>query len=190
MAALSQAKLKHHLEVDFFAILLSIAVTVWLVQSGIVGGFLAATSTFKVLETFLAGTLFTSAFTTPVAIGFLAEIARASSVLQTALIGAAGAVCGDLVIFKFVRDRLAEDIFGLLGKKGSHRLLHIFHKRIFHWLSPFIAAMIFASPLPDELGVMLLGFVHTKTVMFLPYSYVANFIGILIIGLLARAFPS
>ena len=136
-------KLRHHLEVDFGFILVSIGVTVWL--------------------------------------------ARSTSVVQTALIGALGALCGDLVIFKFVRDRLSEDILALMGRKGSTRLKHIFHKRIFHWLTPFVAAMIFASPLPDELGIMLLGFVHTKTVMFLPYSYAANFIGILIIGLLARA---
>lgn len=168
----------------------SVVVTVVLAQSGMITRFLNATSHLKILETFLAGSLFTSAFTTPIAIGFLGTIARTTSVVQTALIGALGSVCGDLVIFKFVRDRLSEDVLGLLGKKGSTRLRHIFHRRIFHWFTPFVAALIFASPLPDELGVMLLGFVHTKTALFLPYSYVANFIGILIIGLLARAFPS
>ena len=56
----------------------------------------------------------------------------------------------------------------------------------FYWLSSFLAAAIIASPLPDELGLMILGFIHFNTKKFLPIAFVLNFLGILAITLFAQ----
>ncbi|MEK7557169.1 MAG: hypothetical protein AAB538_04290, partial [Patescibacteria group bacterium] len=50
----------------------------------------------------------------------------------------------------------------------------------------FLAGIIIASPLPDEIGIALLGFMKTRKKDFFLLSLVANFLGILAIGLVAR----
>jgi hypothetical protein len=55
------------------------------------------------------------------------------------------------------------------------------------WLAWIIAIIALASPLPDELGVALLGASHLRLRWFIPVAFVANAIGILIICLAVRA---
>ena len=59
--------------------------------------------------------------------------------------------------------------------------------RIFRWLIAFLGALIIASPLPDELGLTMMGFSKIKTSLFIPISFLLNSLGILIIGLIAKA---
>jgi hypothetical protein len=51
---------------------------------------------------------------------------------------------------------------------------------------PVVGAVIIASPLPDELGLALLGFSRIDRRYFFAISYTMNFIGIVLIGLAAR----
>src|SRR5262249_43219313 len=53
------------------------------------------------------------------------------------------------------------------------------------WLSFFVGGLIIASPLPDELGIGLLGVARLRTAWFVLLSYAFNFLGILAIGGLA-----
>lgn len=54
------------------------------------------------------------------------------------------------------------------------------------WLMGAVGMLIIASPLPDKLGIALLGFSKTKQRFFLLLSFTANFLGILAIGLAAQ----
>lgn len=179
-------KQRAHILHDVVFITVSITFAVWLAKSDVLNSFLVATKDVKVLESFLAGTLFTSAFTTAPAIAVLGKIAHGSSALTTALFGGVGALFGDLVIFKFVKDRLVVDMEVLFTKPARERFRHIIHARLFHLFSPFVAALIIASPLPDELGVMIFGFLRARTLLFIPFSLLANFAGIFIISGIAN----
>jgi len=180
-------KQKRNLLQDFTLIALSIACAVYLVQSGTLRQFISATDGIHFLESFIGGMFFTSAFTTPLSIAFLGEIAQSNSIFFTALFGGLGALFGDMILFTFVKDRFSKDLMALIGKKGSEKLRHIFASRLFHWFSPFVAALIIASPMPDELGIMILGFAKTRTALFILFSFTANFLGILAIGTIARS---
>ena len=179
------AREKRHLIQDFIIVSISVLFAIWLSQNNTIETFLSKTAGFSVLESFIAGMFFTSAFTTAPAIVVLGEISQTSSVLLTAFIGALGALFGDLILFTFVRERFSDDLFSLIGKKETRRIKHIFERKLFRWFSPFVAALIIASPLPDELGILLLGMVKTKTGLFVPFSFFANFTGILIIAAIA-----
>ncbi|MFH1990444.1 MAG: hypothetical protein ABIJ19_01135 [Patescibacteria group bacterium] len=74
-----------------------------------------------------------------------------------------------------------------MKKSKSEKLISIFKLRIFRWSLAFLGALVIASPLPDELGLMMLGFSKMKTSLFVPVSFLFNSLGILIIGLIARA---
>jgi len=173
---------------DALIIAVSIGVAVILVQTGAVIQILMSAQGLEFLGSFVAGLFFTSMFTTAPAIVTLGEIARIHAVMPTALIGAAGAVVGDLIIFRFVREKFSEHLLELLKHRNIWRRMHtLFKRKLFRWLSLFVGGIIIASPLPDELGISLFGFSRIKTSWFIFLSYIFNFIGIVLIGSVARA---
>ncbi len=178
----------HSFRRDIGIIVLSILVAVILVQSGILLHLLQSVEGYGFLSTFIVGLFFTSVFTTAPAIAALGEIALTHSLLFTAFFGALGAMCGDFLIFRFMRDKFSEHLSQIVEMRGiGRRMKHLFKLNFFHWLTLLLGGLIIASPLPDELGLSLLGFSKLKTSRFLPMSFAFNFIGIVLIGLAARA---
>lgn len=173
---------------DFSIIALSILVAILLIKTGVLSSILIGTQELKFLGSFIAGMFFTSVFTTAPAIAVLGEMTLFNGVWETALFGALGAVVGDLVIFRFMRDRFSNHLMILLSHtSGKQRFKHLFKLRIFRWLTFLAGGLIIASPLPDELGISLLGFSKMKVLFFIPLSFVFNFLGIVIIGIIVGA---
>ncbi|MBI2610804.1 hypothetical protein HYW60_02620 [Candidatus Kaiserbacteria bacterium] len=179
---------ERHILTDVVFILMSVLIAVILASTHAITRFITATSGLELLGTFVAGMFFTSIFTTAPAMATLGEIALSQSVYVTAFVGAIGSVLGDLLIFKFVRDRVAADILELLQEEGIlRRARKIFKFKHFRWFTLLAGVLLIASPLPDELGITLLGFSHVNARYFVMLSYVFNFLGILGIGFTARA---
>lgn len=180
-------RIHHNLFKDFSIILLSILVAILLVRSGILVETLRY-SRFEFFNSFFSGLFFTSVFTTAPAVANFGTIMREYSIFWTALGGAIGAVLGDIVIFRFIRDRFGDDLIDAIKEKHLGRKTKKMLKlRFVRWSLFLISGMIIASPLPDELGLGLLGFLKMKTSRFIPLSFVFNFIGIIIIGLVAKS---
>jgi hypothetical protein len=174
---------------DLLIIFLSVGVAVILVKADVFAKILTATQEVKLVGSFIAGMFFTSVFTTAPAIVALGEIAQTNSLLLTAVVGAIGAVIGDLIIFRFFRDRFSAHLMELLKHQGvGKRIRALFRLKFFRWLTFFAGGLIIASPFPDEIGISLLGFSKMKTIWFVPLSFTFNFIGILFIGLIAKTF--
>ena len=178
---------KNNLIKDVAIIALSVLIAIILVKTEVLVSILASSKELELFGSFIAGMFFFFIFTTVPAIVVLAEIAQVNSIFWVALFGGVGAMIGDLIIFRFVKNRLSEDILFLLKKSKSERLISIFRLRIFRWLFAFLGMLIIASPLPDELGLMIMGFSKIKTSLFIPISFLLNSLGILIIGLIAKA---
>ena len=173
---------------DIAIIIFSILIAVILVKSGILGKLLTVTVGIQYIESFIAGIFFTSIFTTAPAIATLGEIASVQNIFVTAAFGALGAVIGDLIIFKFVRDKFAVHILSIMSHNNRAKRFRLLLKlKLFRWVSFLLGGLIIASPLPDELGISLLGFSKIKMRWFAPLSFVFNFIGIVLIGTVARA---
>ncbi|MES2314561.1 MAG: hypothetical protein V4524_01305 [Patescibacteria group bacterium] len=133
------------------------------------------------VASFVAGMFFTSVFTIAPASVALGSIASHTSGHIVALWGALGAVCGDLMLFYFIRDRFSEDFMNSFGSVFIRHLASSFHVGFFKWISPILGALIIASPLPDELGITLLGFSKTRTLALIPISFIGNILGIYLI---------
>jgi hypothetical protein len=133
------------------------------------------------IASFVTGIFFTSMFTIAPASVVLVELTTHTSAMEVAAFGALGAVLGDVIMFLFIRDKLSSDLTALL-KVGLHKshLEHL-HSRYARWIFPVVGALVIASPLPDEIGIMLLGFTKMKTRYMIPVSFVMNFIGVLLI---------
>ncbi|MDO8430082.1 MAG: hypothetical protein Q7S73_01830 [bacterium] len=173
---------------DFGIVILSILIAIMLAKTGALNEILTATQESRFLGSFLAGIFFVSIFTAAPAIVVLIEIIKSNSILEVAFFGGIGALIGDLLIFHFIKDNLAKDIKWLIDKTKQERLVSIFKLKLFHWLIPFIGALIVASPLPDEIGLAMMGLSKMKTQLFIPISFLLNFIGIFILGLIAKGF--
>jgi hypothetical protein len=158
-----------------------------LVYLGIVANIVTSLNTYGLVGVFVAGMLFTSAFTTATSIVLLGTFGLTVPLPVLALLGGLGAMFGDFVIFSFVKNRLSNDLDYLLSFSGRKRFPAIFRTRFFRLFVPFVGALIIASPLPDEIGVAMLGFSKMKSKVFLPISFVMNSLGVFAIGLVARA---
>ncbi len=140
-----------------------------------------------ILASFVAGMFFTSVATTAPSLAVLGELSLAGNFIVVALVGGLGAVLGDFVLFTFVRDRISRDASFLLRGPRAMRVLHIFKHRRFRRVLPIVGALIIASPLPDELGLALMGFSKMSNRYFFVISYIMNVAGILLIGLVAHS---
>lgn len=177
-----------HFLADIGLIAISVLVSALLVKTQVITSILATTKELELLGSFVAGMFFTSVFTTAPAITTLGELSLGQPILLTALLGATGAVVGDLLIFRFAKDRIASDILTLLEHRGTFkRFRALFKLRFFRWLTFLLGGMIIASPLPDELGISLLGFSSLSTRYFIVLSFVFNFLGVIAIALAARS---
>lgn len=173
---------------DILLLAASASVAVLFVRTDTLAGVLDSMQYVQVLGSFIAGIFFTSVFTTAPAIVTLGKLSLMSPILSVAFFGALGAVVGDLIIFWFIRDRFSEHLMELLNHQQIGKRMHALLKlKLFRWVSFFVGGLIIASPLPDEIGISLIGFSKMKTSWFLLLSFFFNFWGILFIGLFARA---
>ncbi len=181
------AEPKNNIIRDGAVIILSVILAVILAKSGILSEILGKTQEWHFIGSILAGVFFVSLFTVTPAAVVLIGLAQSGAIWEVAFCGAVGALIGDLLIFRFVKDSLADDVQWLLSRtERLDRLVHIFKTKTFHWLLPFLGALIVASPLPDEIGLAMMGLSKMKTIVFIPLSFLLNFLGILIIILVVR----
>lgn len=166
----------------FFSVILAIVIK----KTALLPGLLLAARKFNFFGSFLAGMFFVSIFTFVPATAALTELVQNSSPLWVALFGAGGALLGDFLIFRFIRDSLSENLISLIKRSRGERFLARFNSRPFGWLGPLLGAVIIASPFPDELGIALMGFSRTKNSFFIPVAFTLNFIGIYIIVFIAK----
>jgi hypothetical protein len=172
---------------NLFLLLVSLYTAFELYRTGAIEAWILAAMPHIIPGSFIAGMGFTSLFTLAPASIVLIEIATVSSPLMVALIGAAGAVLGDLFLFMFVRRSVTDGAAMLLNAPMRRRLRYLLHHRLLHWVLPMTGAIIIASPLPDELGLALMGFSRMNVSVFIPISYAMNFLGILGITMLGQA---
>ncbi|OGG64310.1 hypothetical protein A3C94_02060 [Candidatus Kaiserbacteria bacterium RIFCSPHIGHO2_02_FULL_55_17] len=178
----------NHILQDIAIIVLSVLVAILLVRTDTLENLLLAAESLGVWSAFVAGLFFTSIFTTAPAIAALGEISLLQGIFSTALFGAAGCVVGDLIIFRFFRNRLSEHIAEIVTHRSVWRRFHLlFARRFFRWITFFVGGFILASPLPEELGIAILGFSRMRVKYFAVLSFVFNFLGIAVIGLIARS---
>lgn len=163
-------------------VFLGIIIAIILSRSELFHSFLLGLGNLGYLGAFIAGILFVSTFTVATGALILLVLAEKFSLLELAVIAGLGAVIGDLTIFKLVKNSLTKELVGIYNHiDGNHHFGKTFHSKYFSWALPVIGAIIIASPLPDELGVSLMGISKMKTYQFLATSFILNFIGITIV---------
>ena len=180
-------KHKRKLFKDFLFTILSISLATFLLKSGLIHEFIFSLDGLLWLGIIFAGLFFTSIFTTAPAIALLGSFAQTTPLLVLAILGGLGAVIGDLIIFTFIRGKVSKSFDHLLVSPRGRRFSVIVKNEIFKFFLPLFGSIIIASPLPDEIGVSMLGISKMSKKRFLALSFILNSVGIFIVGWIARA---
>lgn len=145
---------------------------------------------FGYIGVFFAGFFFTSVITTSTATVTLFLFGKSLDPFVIAPIAAFGAMLGDFILFSIIKYRFSNHyrVFDRIKVKLSKEAPASFFKRyrMFKKFIPLVGALIIASPLPDELGIALLGISKYETKKFFILSFVMNLLGILGIAYLGR----
>jgi uncharacterized membrane protein YdjX (TVP38/TMEM64 family) len=183
---LRQFEWKHQ---NLIFLIVSLIVAYVFIESTTVHEIIKNIGAFGYAGTFFAGMFFSYALTAApasAALFLLGNTLRTPFII--AVIGACGAMISDYLIFRFVRDRLMKEIRTTEKEiLGNEIQFKINPKGLAAKLIPILAGIIIASPLPDELGVALLGASKIRTRKFLQYSFILNLLGIFVITSIAAA---
>src|SRR3990167_3085545 len=116
--------------IDMAIVILSILIAIILAKTGNLESLITSTQEVRFIGSFIAGILFVSVFTVAPATIALGEIAQSNSVIAVAFIGGLGALIGDLLIFRFVKDRVSQHFSYLIKVSKSERFFSIFKLRL------------------------------------------------------------
>lgn len=162
--------------------LISIAIAFFLSRYEPFHTFLLNLGSLGYVGVFVAGILFVSTFTVATGAVILLVFAERLSPIEIGIIAGLGAVVGDFVIFRFIKDNLAREVKDIYDHiDGGHHVQRVFYSKYFSWTLPVIGAIIIATPFPDEIGVSLMGISKMKTYQFLFISFILNAIGIFLV---------
>lgn len=162
-------------------LVLSIMIAFYLFFSGLLVKLIGVLGNFGVIGILISGIFLGYGFTAAPATVSLISFTNYYHPLIISFIGATGNMIGDLLIFNFFKKGLPKEIEAIIKKTKIERI----KKSKFKWLIPGISGFIIASPLPDEVGISLLGVTKFDTTEFMLLAFTLNFIGILIITTIA-----
>lgn len=143
-------------------------------------------STLGYFSVFIAGFFYVSTFTIAPSAVLLFMSAQHLNPILSALVAGFGSMLGDYVMFRFFKDKLFEEIKPILKNLPGKNFNKILHSPFFIWLAPVLGAILIASPVPDEVGISLLGVSKLKNWQFLLLTFCLDTIGLLAIISISR----
>lgn len=167
--------LKHRRHSNILLLLVGILLAMLISRLPFFDSLIDSVERFGYLGAFFSGFLFTSIFTAATSGLLLINFAHDLNPFWLIICSASGALLSDLLIFYFVKDDVAEEITPVYEHFISHNhLKKLIHTKYFSWTLPVIGALIMATPLPDELGVSLLGLSNMSFWKFLIVSFFSH----------------
>jgi hypothetical protein len=135
---------------------------------------------------FFCGVLFAFSATAFASLVVIYHLSSYVSPIYIALLGGLGSMLTDYVLFKTLRNGAYTEMQSLWSRITRGKPPKILSSRLYRKVAPILGAMIIASPLPDELGVAILGHSHLSTPKFIIITYILNSVGIYLIALAGK----
>jgi uncharacterized membrane protein YdjX (TVP38/TMEM64 family) len=166
-------------------VILTVLMAAWLYITGILQVLLNSLGNYGYAGGLISGFLFTYGVTTPFAIASFLVLAKDLNIWALTLLGSLGGLLSEYFIYGFCMKRAGKTI--RLYKDKKVRLPEV-RSNFLKGISPIIAGLIIASPLPDEFVAILFGMEKYRLRDFLILAFVSKFIGILLIVGIGRIF--
>ena len=134
---------------------------------------------------FLGGILFAFGFTAPFSVG-LFILLNPTNIWLAGIIGGFGALISDSLIFKFIKISFEDEFNRLKKTKTIKSIGFMIHRSVGETIKVYLmyvfAGILIASPLPDEIGViMLAGLTKINFNVLAILSFILNTSGIFLI---------
>jgi uncharacterized membrane protein YdjX (TVP38/TMEM64 family) len=181
-------KHKHWKYRNIVLTLVGIFFGIWLANTQTLEDTLDSLNQFQHVGAFMSGFLLVSTFTAATGTAILLSLNKNMGILELGLLASLGATFGNLIVLRLARNALSKEVDTLFETFGGNHLKHLFHTKYFSWSLPLIGALIVASPLPDELGITLLGLTKMKMKDLIILSFFLHTTGIFLLLLAAKAF--
>lgn len=165
----------------FFFVSLSIAW--WIIKTGFLHIALEGIYPVKFVADFVAGLFYATFLTSPISVAMLISLANEGNPIITAVVAGFGAMIGDLLVIRILKKDVTKDIATLASDLKLKRVKGLIRKYSLDALLPIIASLLIASPLPDEIGLVLLSETKLTYKELMALSYFLNTVGMLIIVL-------
>jgi len=137
--------------------------------------------------TFLAGLLYPYSLTSAAGTGILLILAKEQNVLLAGVIAGIGALISDIIIFFFVKHGFSDEVQKLSKEKVVRTVNRWIPDSVRLYLLAAFACFLIASPLPTEIGIMLLASLRSiSTKKFVIIIYILHASAIFIILLIGR----
>ncbi len=138
------------------------------------------------LGALFAGALLVSMFTVVLGTVFIGFLAQAMPLWQLVILAGLGSVIVDGCMFLLFRKTMVREATPFFRKWRNKPIIKLFRSKYMRWALPLFGAALIASPLPDELGVGLLGASGISMKRFIAISFVMDCLGVLVLALSAR----
>lgn len=140
---------------------------------------------------FLGGIFYAYGFTAAPATAVLLVLAKQQNYILAGIVGGIGALLSDTVIFLFIRRSFIDEV-EKFKKEKIIILIGVIITKIFNSFSKYflliIACLFIASPLPTEIGVILMASIKSVSLKkFLLIAYLLHTFGIFIILLIGSS---
>ena len=106
--------------------------------------------------TFLAGLLYPYALTSAAGTGILLILAKEQNILLAGVIAGIGALISDIIIFLFVKHGFSDEVQKLSKETVVQTVNRWIPDSVRVYLLATFAGILIASPLPTEIGIMLM----------------------------------
>lgn len=153
----------------------SVALAIAAASTGVFHKLVTSSGIPSAMLSLVAGVLYSSIFTVVPATVAITQLASVAPIGEVVVLAGIGAMVGDAVVFRFFRGAFSVWV-------TSHRQsrFRYWRKRL-RWWAVLAGAFIIASPLPDEIGVALLGLTPLQQRWFFPLAFALNSLGIFVI---------
>jgi uncharacterized membrane protein YdjX (TVP38/TMEM64 family) len=161
-----------------FLTALVIVITLYLYLTGYLQFLMENLGSFGYLGGFVSGFLYTFGITTPLAIASFLVLSEYLNPLALVILGSLGGLISEYFIYEFAKKEARKTI--KIYKNKRLKLPEI-KSKFLKKISPLIAGLIIASPIPDEFAAALFGIERYKLRDFLAITFACKMIGILFI---------
>ncbi len=167
----------HQKHYNYFMLFLGIVLAVFLSKNPLFERLLTQLGPYAYLSAIVAGAMFVCTFSVATGGLIILTLAKTMSPIELILFGMLGAVIFDMIIFRSFKSSIDKEIVEVFNNPKFSHFKKILHTKYFAWMMPLIGLLVFISPLPDELGISLLGLSKLKTYQFILISIMNHSVG-------------
>lgn len=166
--------------------IVSIFFAVGFYSAGVFERILSGLGSFGLVGAAVSGFLYPFTLTSAFATASFIKLGGSYQPVLLAVVGAGGAVFGDILLFDFAGKGLLREFHsiktGLIRWQMFHFLSTLPHHRWFLPLGVVLGVIAIISPLPNEIGVAILAFYNLQFKKFAVLSFLLSGLGIYLVS--------